>query len=140
MKPEDVRELVVLRMQESEESLQDARLLLSGNRGARTVVNRAYYAAFYSVLALLQTIGEIPRKHQGAIAAFDRLFVKTNRLPVQCTKYLHRLFEMRLEDDYERVEPIPITEAIAALDMAEQFVKEVRGYLTRQGYLSAPTS
>jgi len=138
MNPDDVRELVVLRMQEAEESLADAHLLLGENRGTRSAVNRAYYAAFYVVLALLQTVGEIPGKHKGAIAAFDRLFVKTNHLPRESSKQLHALFRARVQDDYERVEPVPMERAVAVLEMAEAFVGEVRGYLAREGYLSKP--
>jgi hypothetical protein len=57
MNPEHVKELVTTRMQQATECLEDGRYLLSAARGTRTAVNRAYYAAFYAVLALLQTIG-----------------------------------------------------------------------------------
>ena len=138
MNPQDVKILVGWRMDEVAESLDDARLLLSRGQGARSIVNRAYYAAFYGVLALLQTVGEIPRKHKGAISSFERLFVRTGHLPRECTKQIHELFEIRLEDDYERVEPVPMEQAVHSLEVAEQFVKEVRGYLTREGFLAEP--
>jgi len=136
MNPEDVKALVFLRMQQAEEALRDAHVLLREARGTRTAVNRAYYTAFYTVLALLQTVGEIPRKHRGAIASFDRLFVKTNRLPRECSKWLHDLYRVRVQDDYERVEPVPMEHAVSALEMSEQFLKKVEGYLTREGFLS----
>jgi len=123
-------------MEEVDEALHDARFLLREGRGTRSAVNRAYYAAFYCVLALLQTVGEVPKKHKGAIALFDRLFVRTNRLPSASSKWLHRLFKVRLQDDYERIEPVPMEQAVQALEMAEQFVKEVRSYLLREGFLS----
>jgi hypothetical protein len=53
MNPEHVRVLVARRMQQATEALEDGRYLLAAGRGARTAVNRAYYAAFYAVLALL---------------------------------------------------------------------------------------
>jgi len=138
MNPEDVRALVALRMQEADDALRDVRLLLAEGQGTRSAVSRAYYAAFYSVLALLQTVGEVPKKHKGAIALIDRMFVKTSRLPAACSKWLHRLFKVRVQDDYERVEPVPMERALEALEMAQQFVKEVRGYLTREGFLAEP--
>ena len=64
MNPEHIKVLVAKRMQQAAECLDDGRYLLSAGHGARTAVNRAYYAAFYAVLALLQTIGKTPRKHK----------------------------------------------------------------------------
>ena len=55
--------------------LQEAKTLLTTGRSGRSIVNRSYYAMFYCVLALLQTINKTPRKHQGAISFFDREFV-----------------------------------------------------------------
>jgi uncharacterized protein (UPF0332 family) len=78
MNPEHIKVLVAKRMQQAAECLDDGRYLLSAGRGARTAVNRAYYAAFYVVLALLQTIGKTPRKHKGALALFDTEFIKTS--------------------------------------------------------------
>ena len=51
MKPETA-ELVRYRLARAHESLAEARLLLA-NDHVRTAVNRAYYACFYAVSALL---------------------------------------------------------------------------------------
>lgn len=64
MNQDHVKVLVSRRMEQATDCLEDGRFLLSAKRGARTVVNRAYYAAFYAVLALLQTTGRTPRKHK----------------------------------------------------------------------------
>jgi len=67
-------------------------------RGARTVVNRAHYAAFYAVLALLQTIGKTPRKHKGALTLFDTEFIRTGLLSKELSGALHELFDARQID------------------------------------------
>lgn len=104
MNPEHVKVLVAGRMQQATECLEDAKYLLAAGRGARTVVNRAYYAAFYVVLALLQTIGKTPRKHKGALTLFDTEFIKTGLLPKELSDSLHQLFDARQEDDYRRID------------------------------------
>ncbi len=78
MKPEDVGVLVGYRMGQARTALDDAQFLLDGGRSPQSVINRAYYAMFYSVLALLQTIGKVPGKHTGAIGLFDTEFVMKN--------------------------------------------------------------
>ena len=103
MNPEHVRVLVARRMQQAAEALEDGRYLLAAGRGARTAVNRAYYAAFYAVLALLQALGKIPRKHRGVLALFDTECVRTGRLPRELSAALHQLFDARQEDDYRRI-------------------------------------
>lgn len=112
------------------------RYLLSVSRGARTAVNRAYYAAFYAVLALLQTIGKTPRKHKGALALFDTEFIKTGLLPEELSATLHRLFDARQEDDYRRVDPVLLEEATEFITVAEGFVHSIREYLRNAGHLS----
>jgi uncharacterized protein (UPF0332 family) len=78
-------------MQQATEALEDGRYLLSAGRGARTAVNRAYYAAFYAVLALLQTVGKTPRKHRGVLTLFNTQFVRTGLLPKMLSEELANL-------------------------------------------------
>jgi len=72
MNPEDIRQLVQGRIEQAVESLADAKTLLASGRSGRAIVNRSYYSMFYCVLALLQTINRVPRKHKGSISLFDR--------------------------------------------------------------------
>lgn len=81
MNPEDIRQLVRARMDQAAESLADAKALLTSGRSGRSIVNRSYYCMFYCVLALLQTINRVPRKHQGAISLFDLEFVHKGCCP-----------------------------------------------------------
>jgi len=64
----------------AEESLRAARReLAAGDHGL--AVNRAYYALFYGVSALLLDQGHKFRKHSGVRAAFNREIIKPGRLP-----------------------------------------------------------
>jgi len=58
MNGDDVQVLVAARIRQAKETLQDARILLNSRRGTpRSIINRAYYASFYAVLALTSIIG-----------------------------------------------------------------------------------
>jgi len=135
MNPEHVRVLVARRMQQAAEALEDGKYLLAAGRGARTAVNRAYYAAFYAVLALLQALGKTPRKHRGVLALFDTECVRTGRLPKELSAALHQLFDARQEDDYRRLDPVLPEEAIELIAVAEQFVQAIRDHMLDTGYL-----
>lgn len=122
-------------MRQAQECIDDGRFLLSAGRGARTVINRSYYATFYAVLALLQTVGKTPRKHSGALALFDAEFVKPGLFSKELSVTLHHLFETRQEDDYQKFDPILQEEAAGAIAEAESFVQAIRNYLIDRGYL-----
>jgi len=70
---EKQKELAHYRVQQAEESLDEARYLLTGSRSARSVINRAYYAMLYSVLALLVYEEFSSSKHSGVLSYFNRL-------------------------------------------------------------------
>jgi uncharacterized protein len=135
MNPEHVRVLAARRMQQATEALEDGRYLLAAGRGARTAVNRAYYVAFYAVLALLQALGKTPRKHRGVLALFDTECVRTGLLPKGLSAALHQLFDARQEDDYRRLDPVLPEEATELIALAEQFVQAMRDYMFDAGYL-----
>jgi uncharacterized protein (UPF0332 family) len=130
------RALVDLRMRQAQEVLTDAQIVRAGNGSGRTVVNRAYYAAFYAVLALLQIVGRSPRRHHGAILLFDEYYVQTALFPQESLRNLRLLFEQRQEDDYRRTDPVAREDAELALQRAERFCETVRQYLTTKDMLS----
>ena len=69
MTPSDKkRELALYRIKEAEESLDEAEFLFKGEKSPRSVINRAYYAMFYSVLALLIFEPYSSSKHSGVLS------------------------------------------------------------------------
>jgi uncharacterized protein (UPF0332 family) len=132
---ERLRELVTLRMQQAAETLREARVLLT-ERAARGAVSRAYYAMFYAVLALLATKGLGSSKHSGAIALFDREFVKPGDLPKELSRSLHMAFEHRQQADYGELTQLDETVAAHLIGEAETFVRDVAAYLKGKGFLA----
>ena len=130
--------MIAVRMQQADETLNDARILMESEKGSnRTIVNRAYYAAFYALLGLLLTRNEKPRKHSGAISIFDREFIRTGIFDKRLSQCLHELFDARMEDDYVTYEPVSRQEAEAAMVMSEEFVVTIRAYLKANQFLDA---
>lgn len=75
----NIQSLVTYRLEQADESLNAARILLEKGL-IRPSVNRAYYAIFYAVLALLATHKQETSRHSGAISIFDKEFVKDGNL------------------------------------------------------------
>jgi len=129
LKEEDISTLIRYRLEQAQTSLEDAKFLLEGERSPQSIVNRAYYAMFYSALALLQKIGEVPSKHTGVIGLFDKEFVLKGIFPKKLSKDFHRAFELRQLSDYKTYEPISMEKAKDILTKAINFVKIIKEYL-----------
>ena len=129
MKDDEILVLICHRLDQAEESLMDAKVLLDGDRSPRSIINRSYYAMFYAVLALLQKIGKVPRKHSGVISLFDTEFVLKGLFSKELSKDFHDIFNLRQVSDYQVIEPVTSKDAETTLKRAEGFVEAVSKYL-----------
>lgn len=132
MKKDAIKTLIKYRLEQAQVALDDARFLLQGNRSPQSIVNRAYYAMFYAVLALLQSIGKVPSKHAGVISLFDTEFVLKGIFTKELSKALHKAFELRQVSDYRTIVPISREKAEETLNNAVRFVEAITKYLSEQ--------
>jgi uncharacterized protein (UPF0332 family) len=124
----DQQTLFIYRMNEAEETLADARAMLEAGISPRSIVNRTYYAMFYSILALFihENVEHRTSKHSGIIALFDRHFVHTGRLDRDYSKMLHRAFDCRQEADYRELVTYTLDDARECLRLAEEFLLGIK--------------
>ena len=130
MMTENIQALVTCRLEQADESLEAARTLLDINL-IRPSVNRAYYAMFYAVLALLARGKKETSKHSGAIALFDRDFVKQGIFKKEYSRWLHDAFDLRQRSDYAAEYHASPEDAESTLNNAETFVAKVKDVLSR---------
>ena len=122
------QELAAHRLQLAKETLADAQLLMEADR-LRSVVNRAYYAAFYAVRAVLATKGLDSRRHSGVLSLFDTHFVLTEEFRRDLGRKLHELFEARLMSDYRELVELASDQVDELLAGAKDIVRAVDLYL-----------
>lgn len=122
---EKIRALVAYRMDQAADALRAARTLIDAGL-PRDAVNRAYYAIFYSMLALLVTRRLGTSKHSGALLLFSREFIKPGLLPPEMDRLARRAFERRLEADYAELAEFSMEEAEETFTQATSFVEHVR--------------
>ena len=96
----DKIELTQIRLRNAFECLGDAETLLE--RGSlKSAANRAYYAVFHAMRAVLALDGIDMRHHSGVIAEFRRLYIKTGVFPMELSAAISGLFNLRSESDYD---------------------------------------
>ncbi len=96
--------------------------------------SRAYYAAFYSMEAILLTKNLIYSKHSGVISAFNQHFIRTAVFPKEFSKLIARLFRERQIGDYEFDLSIEEDEAKEDLEAAKKIIKDIITYLGKEGF------
>ena len=89
----------------AEESLDEAQFLFSGEKSPRSVINRAYYAMFYSVLALLIFEPYSSSKHSGVLSYFNRRFIKGRLLSEELGRDINKAFDLRQIFQYYFLSP-----------------------------------
>lgn len=124
----DMETLMGHRMQQADETLQDAIAMLHGDFSPRSIVNRSYYAVFYAVLALFLSEGIAVRtsKHSGIISVFNKECVLTGKIDRRHSKTLQRLFDARQEGDYKELAVVTRDEAARYVVMAEELISAIK--------------
>jgi uncharacterized protein (UPF0332 family) len=126
---ENRKALIEYRLTQARDSIREADVLNQSGMSRRSVMNRLYYAMFYAVLALLQEKEMGTSKHSGAIALFDREFVKTGTFQKEMSKALHRAFELRQKGDYMEETEVTADDVAEIRPVAEQFVESAERFL-----------
>lgn len=120
---EEIKTLAQYRISRAQETFEDALLLLQ--KGSLiSAVNRLYYAAFYAARALLATKGVDSSKHSGVISLFQKHFVKTGMTNIDISKTFPRIFEKRVDADYEDFVQLTKEEVESIRDQTLKFINE----------------
>lgn len=125
---EKIQALVRYRLEQAAEAVAAADLNLAGGL-RRSAINRAYYAMFYAVLALLASRQSETSRHSGAIGQFDLLYVKPALLPKEFSRWLHEAFLQRQSADYGAEVALSSDEIATLLTRARDFLAGVRRHL-----------
>lgn len=125
-----LRILANFRLEQAQESLESAQILYDSKK-YRPSVNRAYYAMFYSVLALLALEGKGSSKHSGIISQFDRLYIKKGFFSKEISKWLHEAFDLRQRSDYQEMFLVTPERACRVLENAATFIKTITSELVK---------
>ena len=88
------------RLERSKDDLSVAHLLFD-NGNYRVANNRAYYAIFHAIRAVLVFDNYDSGKHSGIIAEFRRRYIKEGIFPAEISKMVGSAFTIRNSSDYD---------------------------------------
>ena len=127
----DKQTLFEYRKKQSEDTINDAKIMLDQNLSPRSIINRAFYAIFYCILSLFikADVTVKTSKHTGIIGLFDKEFINTEKIEKEYSKILHTLFDDRQELDYKELIEVNKQDAVEAVNKAKEFIKYINNYI-----------
>lgn len=124
------------RLQKAKEMLASAKRDMDAKDYA-SANNRAYYAIFHAIRAVLALDGEDYKKHSAVIARFTLNYLKPEILPREYSKLISNASLIRNRSDYEDFYICSVADTNALFTGAESFCAEVGKYLVgRYGEVS----
>ena len=100
MNDDERKELIALRLENSQSAMQEAKLLID-NGYWNASINRMYYGCYYAVSALLICKGVQAQTHAGVRQMLGLHFVKTGLLSTKHNAFFSDLFAKRHSGDYD---------------------------------------
>ena len=95
----------------------------------KDAINRAYYAAFYAIKAVLAIESVDIKRHKDVVAYFNQHYVATELFPRECGRTLARLQRKREVSDYDDFYIASVEEAQEQIEIAVLITAEVKRYL-----------
>ena len=129
---EKQKDLCVYRVNQAEETVQSAKLCKE-NHFYKDAINRAYYAAFYAIKAVLAVEGVDFKRHKDVVAYFYQHFVATEVFSKESGRSLARLQRKREASDYDDFYIASVEEAQEQIEVAAKIAAEVKEYLKEMG-------
>ena len=129
---EKQKDLCVYRLRQAEETVQSAKLC-QDNHFYKDAINRAYYAAFYAIKAVLAIEGVDFKRHKDVVAYFNQHYVATEVFSKESGRTLARLQRQREVSDYDDFYIASVEEAREQIEVAANITAEVKKYLQDNG-------
>ena len=116
------------RLERAKEDLSAAHFLFD-NGSYRAANNRAYYAIFHSLRAVLAFDNFDSKKHSGVISEFRRRYIKEGVFPEKMSQMIGSAFVIRNASDYDDMFIVSKAETQEQIDNAEYVYAEIKQYV-----------
>ena len=123
-------EVIAFWLERSDEALDSALSELDAGRLA-FAVNRAYYACFYALSAVLLADGRKYVKHSGVRAALHHQLIRSGRLEPSWGRVYDRVYENRHRGDYQELVVFEADHVRELSGQAADFVTQMRQLLAQ---------
>lgn len=127
----EIIDLANYRITQSKENLEEADMLYNATR-FKGASNRAYYAIFHAIKAILALEQKDFKKHSSVIAYFNKEYISKEIFPRELGKDITNIRLYREKSDYLDFYIITKEDCKIQIDKAKKVVKAVENYLSNK--------
>ncbi len=129
MDNETIESFAKYRLEKAKETLETAKMIYKDGKDLTSANNRAYYAIFYAIRAVL-AIKEIDfKRHKDVIAYFNKEYVNKDIFPKMIGKKIAQAQRIRDDSDYDDNYEPSFEKTEQQIKTAEELIKLVEEYV-----------
>ena len=131
MDSENREGLAIYRLEKAKETLRTAQILFEDVKDYTSANNRAYYAIFYAIRAVL-ALEEIDfKRHKDVIAYFNKKYIKTEIFSRKLGSKIAQAQRVREDSDYDDKYQISQEKTKQQINTAEEVIENVEFYINK---------
>ena len=130
MSPKISKELSKHRLEQAKEEFESAKLLFDKNY-CKSANNRAYYAIFHSIRAILALEAIDFKRHKDVQAYFNKNYVNKGIFPKTMGRRISIASTMREDSDYDDEFVADAEKTLNQIETAEELIKLVEEYINK---------
>ncbi|MEW5842738.1 MAG: HEPN domain-containing protein [Bacteroidota bacterium] len=125
MTEQEKKEIINHRVEQSNRTILEADLLIK-NKSLAAAVNRIYYSVFYIISALGMKDNFSSSKHTQLLGWFNKKYIATGKIKKEYGRFIHNLFNKRMEGDYEVFVEFLKADVIDLYNQARILIAEIK--------------
>lgn len=129
MDNENRESFALYRLEKAKETLNSAKILFKEVNDYTSANNRAYYAIFYAIRAVLALEETDFKRHKDVIAYFNQNYVKTEKFSRNLGRKIAQAQRVREDSDYDDRYEISYEKTEQQILIAEEVIQEVEKYI-----------
>lgn len=129
MDNETIESFAKYRLNKAKETLETARMIFNDGKDFTSANNRAYYAIFYAIRAVL-AIEEIDfKRHKDVLAYFNKEYVNKERFPKKIGRKISQAQRVREDSDYDDDYEPSLEKTEQQINTAQELIELVETYI-----------
>ncbi len=132
MKEETIESLARYRLNKSKETLNTAEIIFKEVKDYTSANNRAYYAIFYAIRAVLALEQIDFKRHKDVIAYFNKNYISKDIFPKNIGRKIAQAQRIREDSDYDDEYEPSYEKTEQQINTAKELISEVENYLNER--------
>lgn len=135
MDNETIEDFAKYRLAKAKETLNTAEIIYKNVGDYTSANNRAYYAIFYAIRAILALEQTDFKRHKDVVAYFNKNYINTEIFPKKIGRKIAQAQRIREDSDYDDEYEPSSEKTEIQIETAKELIKLVEEYIENKGKL-----